>query len=354
MNDLLVVHTAKDAELATNPEQFKASLDSLWGLARDTFALWSHKRVGFSWRRYYLEHTTRVRNLCLALAESEHADAVALEFAALLHDITKRFDGPFLVGPNGQRMVDSNGLWLSEPLLPDTGQDNIVTRLYHFNDAFGQPHSESGADIVHTLLLLEGLPGHTAQAASDIVRAHLQPTDRGMDSDHLTLEQQILCDADMLDSNLGLVAFYRNVQIHTHRRTQQEGEADLRAYVDSVPKWLVMKEAFLPKVYTRAAQRLAESRLERCRRFHQCMASELKDWDICVRFGLLSVFKYFMSTVADPDFFGELDHLRGQHLASLRSQLASLAPVARERASAAIQGVERFCEELRHEADGQM
>lgn len=354
MNDILAAHKATHTEPIASSEHARCALESLWQLARDTFGLWSHKRVGFSWRHYYLEHTVRVRNLCLALAQSEEADATCLEFAALLHDITKRFDGPFLVGPSGQRMVDSRGFWMSEPALPDTGQANIVTRLYHFYDEFGRPHSESGADIARTLLLLEGLPPGLAQKAADIVRAHLQPIGKDASEDYLTLEQQILCDADMLDSNLGLVAFYRNVQIHTHRRIEESGSADLKAYVEHVPKWLDMKEAFLPKVHTTTAQRLAAGRLARCREFHDLMSRESEDWDTCERFGLLSIFKYFTSTVADPDFFRELHHLQSEHLPRLRSALAALAPPQRQRASAAIQRGERFCDELRQEADGRM
>ena len=324
---------------------------SLWSLARDTFDLWSHKRVGFSWRNYYLEHTIRVRNLCLALAEREDADADALDIAAILHDITKRFDGPFLTGPDGRRVVDRTGFWLSEPLLPDRGEDNVVTRLYGFLDEYGRPHSESGADITRIVLLLAGLPEDFAQKASEIVRAHVQPSDGGND---LTVEQQILCDADMLDSNLGLVAFYRNVQIHIHRRIEETGSADLRAYVEYVPGWLGSKDAFLSRIHTDTARTLAGERLARCHEYHGLMVVELDDYDVCERFGLLGVFSYFISTVADPDFFKELRHLEVERLPRLRSEIDSLPHSSRARASAALADAERFCRELRGEANGEM
>lgn len=328
--------------------------ETLWSLARDTFELWSHKRVGFSWRNYYLEHTIRVRNLCLALAEREDADADALDIAAILHDITKRFDGPFLTGPDGRRVVDRTGFWLSEPLLPDRGEDNVVTRLYGFLDEYGRPHSESGADITRIVLLLAGLPEDFAQKASEIVRAHVQPSDRDGSSNHLTVQQQILCDADMLDSNLGLVAFYRNVQIHVHRRIQETGASDLRAYVEYVPGWLEMKKPYLPKIYTRAAHALAESRLIRCHEYHDLMMAELNDYDLCEHFGLLAVFSYFISTVVDPDFFKELRHLETERLPRLRSEIDSLPQNSRARASVALADAERFCCELRREANGEM
>ena len=326
----------------------------LWSLARDTFELWSHKRVGFSWRNYYLEHTIRVRNLCLALAERESADADALDIAAILHDITKRFDGPFLTGSDGKRIVDRNGFWLSEPLLPNRGEANIVTRLYHFLDEYGRPHSESGADIARIVLLLAGLPEDLTQKASEIVRAHVQAPDRDGSGSHLTPEQQILCDADMLDSNLGLVAFYRNVQIHIHRRIEETGSADLRAYVEYVPRWLGGKDAFLPRIHTDTARALAEERLARCHEHHGLMIAELDDYDVCERFGLLGVFSFFISTVADPDFFQELRHLEAERLPQLRTQIDSLSQTFRGRASAALANAERFCCELRREANGEM
>lgn len=323
---------------------------ALWALIEDTFGLWSHKRVGFSWRNYYLEHTVRVRNLCLSLAEHEAADAPALELAAILHDITKRFDGPFLTRPNGDRAVDRHGLWLTEPMLPDKGEENLVTRLYRFGDEYGRPHSESGANIAHTLLLLEGVEPELAAEAASIVRAHLQPADASRDT--LSTEQRILCDADMLDSNLGLVAFYRNVQIHIHRRVQETGEADLKAYVEYVPRWLTSKERFLPKCHTVTARRMAERRLERCLHHHRAMVAELDDFDRCRRFGLLGVFDFFMSTIDDPDFFQELECLEADNLPALRSELSSLASGDREASERALARAEQFCRELRCEADG--
>jgi len=336
------------------PNQLGTARDSLWSLARDTFGLWSHRRVGFSWRNYYLEHTVRVRNLCLALAEREGADADPLDLAAILHDITKRFDGPFLTGSDGRRVVGRNGLWLSEPLLPDRGEDNIVTSLYGFLDEYGRPHSESGADITRIVLLLEAVPEDLAQKASEIVRAHVQPSDRDGSGSHLTVEQKILCDADMLDSNLGLVAFYRNVQIHIHRLIQETGAADLRAYVEYVPGWLNRKDLHLPRVYTDAARTLAKDRLARCLQYHSLMMAELDDYDLCERFGLLGLFRFFISTVADPDFFSELQHLEAEHLPHLRSELGSLPQSSRARASAALADAERFCRELRREAMGEI
>jgi len=329
-------------------------LSALDRLVRDTFTLWSHRRVGFSWRNYYYAHTVRVGNLCRRLADREEGDPTALAFAALLHDITKRYDGPFLTKPTGERLVDRRGLWMTKPLLPDRGEHNIVTRLYHFYDAFGAPHSESGAVLADTLMRLQGLPAPLASKVREVVRAHLLPESEANLDDRLTIEDKILRDADLMDSNLGLVAFYRNVQIHIHRRVEEGDAPDLRAYVHYVPRWLTSKERFLGHIHTAAGRQMAEARLSRCLDLHQTMTAELERFDLCRRFGVLGVFDYFTSTIHDPDFFAELDHLQTERLPSRRERLASLPPPARAHAAAALADAERFCRELRLEAEGDL
>ena len=116
----------------------------------------------------------------------------------------------------------------------------------------------------------------------------------------------------------------------------------------------IMKKPYLPKIYTRAAHALAESRLIRCHEYHDLMMAELNDYDLCEHFGLLAVFSYFISTVVDPDFFKELRHLETERLPRLRSEIDSLPQNSRARASVALADAERFCCELRREANGEM
>ncbi len=326
------------------------ALAELEELVQETFALWSARRVGWSWRCYYWEHTQRVRSLCRTLAAREGADADALEFAALLHDITKRYDGPIQLDSQGKRVVDERGFWRAEPQPPDRGA-NIVTALYEWFDEFGEPHSESGADIAHALLLLKGFEPGFARRVADIVRAHLRPADAPPSA--LNVEQQILCDADLIDANFGLVAFFRNVKIHQHRRREETGRVDLREYVEYVPQWLNSKHAFFERMHLPAARALAKARRERCFRHHERLREEARgDFELNRRFGLLGVFDYFMSCLDDPDFFGELAHLEQERLPRLRSEAAALDEPERRRAADALARAEQFCRELRLEAEG--
>src|SRR5688572_19449034 len=74
-----------------NPKS-TAALAQVEALVRETFELWDVVRVGFSWRHYYLNHTYRIRNLSVQMAAAEGGDPDLLEMAAILHDITKRYD----------------------------------------------------------------------------------------------------------------------------------------------------------------------------------------------------------------------------------------------------------------------
>src|SRR5918997_7056876 len=84
----------------------------------DTFARWDVVRVGFSWRKYYMDHTLQVQNLALRMAQDLDADPEQLRFAAILHDISKRYDGAILKDEQGKNVVDAEGFWLNETVPP--------------------------------------------------------------------------------------------------------------------------------------------------------------------------------------------------------------------------------------------
>ena len=98
------------------PMDDEAILQELEELVRATFLLWEEKWVGFSWRHYYFNHTQRVRALSLEIGRREHADLRKLEYAALLHDITKRYDGKIVSDKDGNRILDENGFWRRPPI----------------------------------------------------------------------------------------------------------------------------------------------------------------------------------------------------------------------------------------------
>ncbi|MCJ7608261.1 HD domain-containing protein, partial [Candidatus Bathyarchaeota archaeon] len=101
-----------------------AVLTRLSELARETFLLWDQSWVDFSWRHYYYEHTQRVRALALEIGRHEAADLDKLQYAALLHDITKRYDGKILRDSQGRRITNEYGFWRNEFLGNSKSVDN--------------------------------------------------------------------------------------------------------------------------------------------------------------------------------------------------------------------------------------
>ena len=104
---------------APTPSDDARILKEIEELVQETFLLWDEKRVGFSWRYYFFNHTQRVRMLSLSIGRKEGADLRKLEYAALMHDITKRYDGNFLTDKDGKRVVDEHGFWKNEMLPPN-------------------------------------------------------------------------------------------------------------------------------------------------------------------------------------------------------------------------------------------
>jgi len=73
MTDAVDTSTGARAAVAA-PRAHDEVLERLNTLTRDTYQLWDHEWVGFSWRNYTYDHVRRVRNLALSLAAEEGAD----------------------------------------------------------------------------------------------------------------------------------------------------------------------------------------------------------------------------------------------------------------------------------------
>jgi hypothetical protein len=300
-------------------------LKELTELVRETFLLWDEKRVGFSWRHYYFNHTQRIRRLSLAIGRSEAADLRKLEYAALLHDITKRYDGSFLTDKDGKRIVDEDGFWRNEVLPPNPGKSNIVTRLYEENNQAGELHNVSGAFIASALLRSYGFDEDFCDAVSSIVLTHLKPSESStekMREFKRNLEGRILYEADTIDSNLGLVAFFRNIGIHTYSMLKRTGKLDLRGYVEGIPRWLNMKEDFLPRMQTDTGRRMGEARQKRNWEIWSQMEREMEDFELNKTYGILGVVKYLMSCCEDPNLQEQVVYLQNEWIPERKVMLA--------------------------------
>ena len=324
-------------------------LKELNELVKETFLLWDEIWVGFSWRHYYFNHTQRVRALSLEIGRREGADLRKLEYSALLHDITKRYDGRVLTDGQGKRILDENGFWYNELLMPRG--ENIVTRLYRELNQFGKLHNVSGASVAQKLLESYGLPSGFCSSVGSVIRSHLNPDmyeDGSSPAD--IVEKRILYEADTIDANIGLPAFYRNVQIRTHYARVEKGRSDLEEYVSHIEPWIDGKTFFVDRIETKTGKHLAKRRLNRMRRISCQITKELdEDFHLGLRYGLLGIIREFMDRNQDPDLLDVMSFLSSSWIPQRRKMLKTERdPIAR----LIFQDAEGFCSLLLREIVG--
>jgi putative nucleotidyltransferase with HDIG domain len=298
----------------------EALLRDLDMLVKETCELWDPGWVTFNWRQYTYDHVQRVRGLAVTLCRAEGGDVWVTDLAALLHDITKPYDGEYVTDAQGKRLVDAQGYWRNAYRPPTRA--NEVTELYERLSLQGQLHHESGAAIATHLLRARGLDEATIGRVAQTVYDHLQcPADA-------PVESQCLADADTIDANVGLPAFVRNIYINLHFFDQRkapeappiaqvlrEGPVGfLRPYVsENLPRWNAGKRRdFVPKLLTVAAQTLADRRLQRLDDLFGSMAEELGTFGANGRRSRLEVVLHYMTHQDDPSIAAETAYLATQ------------------------------------------
>lgn len=300
--------------------KYRDHLPQIEALVRETFSLWDERRVGFSWRHYFLNHTLRVRALALALGERESADPDVTAFAATLHDITKRYDGAICLDADGKRLVDEDGCWRNETLPP--ARQNRVTRRYEALGLAGQVHHRSGAALAEWLLAEEGLPEAFRRAVADAILAHVRgsgPLSPAAEALYRAPEARVLYDADLMDANLGLVAFYRNIQIYAGRAMQQ-GRVDPREYLAGIERWVGTKDAFLNNLLTPTGREVAAARQARNRQTAAWLAEEEEQGELAWRYGTRAVVAFLLQDYEDPSLSLRLAALENEWLPARQAE----------------------------------
>jgi putative nucleotidyltransferase with HDIG domain len=301
------------------PETLAGELDCL---LRDTYVLWDPGWVTFNWRAYTYDHVQRVRGLALNLCAREGGAADVVKLAALLHDITKPYDGEYLLDGKGSRVLDAHGHWRNEVRFPRC--TNEVTDLYERLELAGRLHNESGAEIAEVLLASRGLDGRACRAVAAAIRDHLQPP-RGA-----TVESLCLYEADTIDANVGLPAFVRNIYINLHfhdgRKSPEDPPIDvvlrqapldfLRPYItENLPRWAEGKRRdFLPRLLTASGREIAAARLERLGQTLAILADELADSGLDQARGCLAAVMHFMRRREEPSITAEIGYLAREWL----------------------------------------
>lgn len=188
-------------------------------IVKERLADWPSEWQGYNYPGYAFEHTLRVRNLAVAIAREEGADVVVVELAALLHDAGK---------PKGE------------------------------------PHSETGARAADAILSSLGVGEATGSRVRGAILTHLR------DDPDDPLENRVLRDADVLDSNHGYVGYFRDIAIRAH---QGSTVAEIHA---STTDWLPRLEERIEQHHTRTAQSMARRRFSRVECFRARLEGELR------------------------------------------------------------------------------
>jgi len=308
-----------EAAPCAGPWQPSPELDGrLDALLRETYALWDAGWVNFNWRGYTYDHVQRVRRLALTLAGRVGADPTVVHLAALLHDVTKPYDGEYVLDADGRRVVDADGLWRCETRPPT--RRNAVTELYDRLGLAGTLHNESGAVIARHLLEGMGVDGSIAERVAQTITHHLRPPDDA------PVESRCLYDADTIDANIGLPAFVRNVYIHLHYRDVRLAPGDvptdeilrdspldyLGPYIrERLPAWsLGKRNDFVPRLLCPTSVDLADARLRRLDWVWARLARELDAPDGMGERGCLAAVLYIMRHREDPSIDAVAAYLR--------------------------------------------
>jgi hypothetical protein len=332
----------------------KALLAQVETLVRETFELWDVVRVGFSWRHYYLNHTYRIRNLSVQMAAAEGGDPDLLEMAAILHDITKRYDGNILTGPDGKRVLDEEGFWLNEMVMPD--RSNWVTKLYDELELQGLIHHVSGAVITDRVLGEHGYEAPYRESVAEVVRGHLKPenlSEAEFNRRYRLVESRILLDADTIDPNLGLTAFYRNIQINAGGWHKRGVEPDMDAYIRGLSRWVNMKDEFIDKMLTNRGREIAAERQTRNRQLCAQLEAELDAFPLNEAYGMIGCIRYLMTDPEDPSLHRHARGLRDQWLPAREQALADERVHDRDAAAESLQRARGFIASLETEIAGQ-
>jgi putative nucleotidyltransferase with HDIG domain len=291
--------------------------------------------VTFNWREYTYDHVRRVFGLASNLARLEGADAEIVALSALLHDITKPYDGEYVTDAKGQRVTDDDGYWRNSVRQP-VGH-NEVTALYDERCLEGKLHNVSGAEVARALLARRGLQPSTCRRVAETIAHHLSPPDGA------PIESLCLYDADTIDANIGLPAFVRNIYINLHFYPTRQPDAPplddlltkdplayLRPYVtERLAPWIAGKERdFVPKLRTVSGRQLAERRLIRLRATVDALDAELDEFGQNGRKGALSVVLHYMAHRESPSIHAETVFLADQQAGSDEYTSAARALVA--------------------------
>ncbi len=221
-------------------------------IVRGRLENWPEQWEGYHWPGYTWEHTLRVRDLALRLADEAGADAYVVELAAVLHDIEK---------------------------------------------PIGREHAPVGAETARGLLAERPLDPDIAERVVSVIASHA-----GGNTPEHPVENLVLGDADLIDANFGLVGTWRFITIRAgHGSTVEE---TVRGFRD----WLPRKDELLGLLNTEQGRAVAADRREQ---MHGFCASVEEAFDAgALGQGLMALVQHINAEHARGSILAQLPRLR--------------------------------------------
>jgi hypothetical protein len=256
---------------------------------------------------------------------------------------------------HGKTILNPEGFWLNETLAPD--RENWVTALYDRLGLHGQIHHLSGATLTDRILREFGFPESFIKPVSKIVAGHLkgEAPPEVLHQRYREPEVRILYDADTIDPNVGLTAFYRNVQINAGYALGSGEPIDLRAYVsEKLPRWLDMKQSFRDEMLTDRGREICDERQNRNRALLRDLQAELADEAVNRKYGLLGVVEHLFTNPEDPSLREHARLLRDTWLPERERFLSQENELDRDAAAQALQRSREFNRILHGELSGEL
>ena len=121
-----------------------------------------------------------------------------------------------------------------------------------------------------------------------------------MDERYREVEVRILYDADTIDPNVGLTAFYRNIQINAGSALKRGEPIHLPDYVRNLSRWIGSKDSFRDQMLTDLGKQLCDERQTRNRALMRELNEELAEEALNRKYGLLGVLDYLFTNPEDP------------------------------------------------------
>jgi hypothetical protein len=191
---------------------------------------------------------------------------------------------------------------------------------------------------------------------AEVVRGHLKPTNLGeaeFDQRYRLIESRILYDSDTIDPNVGLTAFYRNIQINAGGWHKRGETPDIDAYVRGLPRGVNMKDEFMDHMLTQRGREIVAERQQRNRQLCKQLESELDATALNEAYGMLGCVRHLMTDAEDPSLHRHALGLREQWLPEREAALTEERAHDRDAAAESLERARGFISLLEAEIAGQ-